>query len=202
MKIRLNVVLMAVAVAIIMTSCAKFPEADVQTAKDEVEKARAAGAESYVAEQFAAVQDSLTSAIQSLETEKSKWFPNYDNNIAKLTAIGTMSSELVVKTEERKIEIREEIQASLAQIQVLLTENNELIAGAPKGKEGTAALVQIKEELAAVQTSADEAAKMLESGELLATQDKVNITQQKATAINTELKDVISKYSQAKGKKS
>ncbi|NJN27590.1 MAG: hypothetical protein HC819_17255 [Cyclobacteriaceae bacterium] len=200
MKIRLNVILMAAAVVIMMTSCAKFPEAEVQTAKDEVEKARTAGAELYLPEQFAALQDSLNATVQSLETQKSKWFPNYDNNVAQMTTIGTTANELIVKTEERKVEIREEIQTSLAQIQTLLTENNELIAQAPKGKEGAAALVQIKEELAVVQTSADEAAKMLESGELIQTKDKVSIAQEKATAINTELKDVIAKY--GKGKKS
>ncbi len=202
MKIQLNVVLMAVAATLMLTSCAKFPEAAVQTAKDEVEKARTAGAETYIAEQFAALQDSLNSAVQALEVEKSKWFPSYDNGTAKLTAIGTMANDVIVKTEERKVEIREEIQASLAQIQVLLTENNQLIASAPKGKEGNAALVQIKEELAVVQTSAEEASKMLESGELLATQDKVSIAQQKATSINTELKEVIAKFNQARGKRS
>jgi len=202
MKIKLNVVLMAVAATLMLTSCAKFPEAAVQTAKDEVEKARTAGAEMYVADQFAALQDSLNSVVTALETQKSKWFPKYDNEVTKMTAIGTMANDVMVKTESRKVEIREEIQASLAQVQTLLTENNTLIASAPKGKEGTAALVQIKEELAAVQTSASEAEKMLETGELLATRDKVSIAEQKATAINTELKEVIAKYNQARGKKS
>lgn len=201
MKTKISAVLLITAVAMIMTGCAKYPENEVKNAQNAVENARSAGAEMYVKDQFNALQDSLNNVLLGLEQQKSKWFPNYEESLAHLTSINAMAESVVTKTELRKSEIRDEIQNTLVQIQNLLAENNQLIANAPKGKEGTEALNQIKEELSVVQTAVDEAGKMLESGDLLATQDKVNSAHQKATAINAELKDVMTKYNQARGRR-
>ena len=201
MKTKISAVLLITAVAMIMTGCAKYPENEVKNAQNAVENARSAGAEMYVKDQFNALQDSLNNVLLGLEQQKSKWLPNYEESLAHLTSINAMAESVVTKTELRKSEIRDEIQNTLVQIQNLLAENNQLIASAPKGKEGTEALNQIKEELSVVQTAVDEAGKMLESGDLLATQDKVNSAHQKATAINAELKDVMTKYNQARGRR-
>jgi PBP1b-binding outer membrane lipoprotein LpoB len=201
MKTKIYVVLLIVAFTLILTGCAKYPENEVQKAQNALESARSAGAEMYVKDQFNTLQDSLNNVLLGLEQQKSKWFPNYEESLAHLTSINAMAESVVTKTELRKSEIRDEIQNTLVQIQNLLAENNQLIANAPKGKEGTEALNQIKEELSVVQTAVDEAGKMLDSGELLATQDKVNTAHQKAAAINAELKDVIDKYNQARGRR-
>lgn len=201
MKTKISAVLLIAAVAMILTGCAKYPENEVKNAQNAVENARSAGAEMYVKDQFNALQDSLNNVLLGLEQQKSKWFPNYEESLAQLTSINSMAESVVTKTELRKSEIRDEIQNTLVQIQNLLAENNQLIASAPKGKEGTEALNQIKEELSVVQTAVDEAGKMLDSGELIATQDKVNTAHQKAAAINAELKDVIAKYNQARSRR-
>ncbi len=195
MKKQFIAVLMVVGTTVLFSGCAKFPEAEVGVAKTAIENAGAAGAEAYLADQFNALQDSLNVAMQALELQKSKWIPNYKNEIAQLAAIKPMADELIVKTEERKTEIRSEIQGALAEIQALLTENNELIAKAPKGKEGTAALTQIKEELAVVETAVTEVGTMMESGDLMTALTRAKSAQEKATSINTEMKDVMAKTS-------
>jgi chromosome segregation ATPase len=201
MKTKFYAMLLTAAITMILTGCAKYPENEVQTAQNAIEKAQSAGAEMYAKDQFSALQDSLDNALLVLEQEKSKWFSNYTESLTQLTAINSMAETVVTNTELRKSEIREEIQNTLTQIQNLLAENNQLIVNAPKGKEGSEALTQIKEELSVVQTAVDEASKMLASGELVATQDKVNTAYQKASSINAELKEVMAKYSQARSRR-
>lgn len=198
MKKQFFTVLVIVGTTVLFSGCAKFPEAEVGLAKIAIENARSAGAEVYVADQFNALQDSLNAVIQTLEIQKSKWLPNYKNEIGQLATVGSMASDVIVKTEERKTEIRSEIQTSLAQIQALLTENNDLITNAPKGKEGSAALNQIKEELLVVETAVTEAGAMMENDDLMAALVKAKSAQEKASSINTELKDAMAKYNRKK----
>ena len=80
----------------------------------------------------------------------------------------------------------------------LIEENNALLAKAPKGKEGTSALMAIKAEIAAIETSITEANTIYTAGEYLVALDKVKSANEKATAINVELTEVIAKY---KGKR-
>lgn len=202
MKTKFSSIILFFASAVLLSSCAKYPEAEVQSAKDAIAKAQTAGAEVYANDQFLALQDSLNSALIDIEEERSKFFPSYDANLTRLSTIITASDEVIAATETRKNEIREEISQTLVEIQKLLSENNDLIASAPKGKEGTEALMQIKDELSVVQTTVDEVQKMLETEELIATRDKSNSALDKATSINTELKEVIAKYNQARGKRS
>ncbi|MEZ5195784.1 MAG: hypothetical protein R2764_05130 [Bacteroidales bacterium] len=71
-----------------------------------------------------------------------------------------------------------------------------------KGKEGTSALVAIKGEIDAIETSINETSTLFASGDYLAPLDKANVAKEKAIAINSELTDVIAKYkANVKGKR-
>lgn len=182
-----------VAATIIFTSCAKAPQAEIDAAKAAMEQAKTAQADLYVEADFLAVQDSLNAVMVEIEAQSSKLFKSYGDAKEKLVVITTQAAELVAKTDVRKEEIKTEVATAEAATQALIEENNQLLAKAPKGKEGKEAIEAIKLDLTGITTSVGEVPALIASGDLLSAQTKVNAAQQKATDINTELKAVLDK---------
>ena len=83
-------------------------------------------------------------------------------------------------------------------VTALIVADKELLAKAPKGKEGKAALEAIGQEIAVVETvNTEVTAGVANNEDILTLSDKIKPAVEKAKAINTELTDVIAK----KGKK-
>jgi len=192
--------LLLIVATTMLVSCGKVPQAEIDQAKTAIEAAEASGASLYVPDAFAVVQDSMNSVLESIEVEKSKFFRNYSDAKEALVGLATMAGEVKAKSEARQEELKAEIQTKLANVQALIDEDKQLLTKAPKGKEGTAALTAIKNEITVIEGSVAEAKTMFEGGELIATVDKLNVAIEQVTAINTELNEVIAKYTKAKGK--
>lgn len=178
----------------VFTSCAKYPQAEVDATNLAIQEAVTAGAEMYLHEEFVAMQDSMNAVMVSLEEEKSKFFKNFDSQIAQLTTVTTMATDLKAKTLVRIEELKVEIQTLITETQALVDTNKVLVQTAPKGKEGKSALEAIKGEIEVIEASLAEVNTMFASGELLATIDKAKAAKEKAAAINEELNTVIAKF--------
>lgn len=187
-------ILSFVAAALVFTSCSKPPQAEMDAANAALEQAKAAQADLYLQADFLAVQDSLNAALVAIEAQKSKMFGSYGELKEKLVTISAQATELVGKTATRKEEIKGEIAAAQAEVTRLTEENTKMVEMAPKGKEGKEAIEAIKIDLAGIGVSAAEVPALVESGDLLGAQTKINAARQKATDINNELKTVLEKY--------
>jgi hypothetical protein len=184
--------------AVLFTSCAKLPQAEIDAANAAIEQAKVSGAEIYAKDNFIALKDSMKSVMENIEFENSKFFKSFSIAITDLEGVTQFAEEVKMETITRKEELKAEIQATIAEVKSLLEINNLLILDAPKGKEGTSALVAIKGELAAIETSIQEASAMMESEDYIATLDKAKAAKEKASAINAELLEVIAKYKKNK----
>lgn len=182
----------------VFTSCAKYPQAEVDATNLAIQDAVTAGAEMYLHEEFVAMQDSMNACMVSLEEEKSKFFKNFDEQKTQLTAITTMATDLKAKTLVRIEELKVEIQTLITETQALVDTNKVLVQTAPKGKEGKSALEAIKGEIEVIEASLVEVNTMFQGGELLATLDKAKAAKEKAAAINAELNEVIAKFAAKK----
>lgn len=141
--------------------------------------------------------------MATIESQKSKLFKNYSTAKEHLAGVTQFAEEVKQQAETKKEELKTEIQNTIAEVKTLIEASRQLILEAPKGKEGTSALVAIKNELNVVETSINETNSMFEKGDYLATLDKAKAAKGKATAINTELAEVIAKYkANVKNKKS
>lgn len=183
-----------VAIAIVFSGCNKLPQAEIEAAKASLEQAKTAQADLYLQDEFFALQDSLNACVVTAEAQKSKMIGNYKEIKEKLNVITTEGTGLVAKTATRKEEIKSDLASAQAEISVLLQENNQLLEVAPKGKEGKEALDAIRTDIEGINTSVSEVPVMIENGDLLNAQTKVKAAQEKAAAINTELKTVLEKY--------
>ncbi len=184
-----------------VTSCADVPQTEIDAATAAIETAKAAGAEVYVTEQYNALNDSMAVAMTSLEEQKSKFFKKYTKTVEKLTQVTAMANEVSANTEATKEAVKTEILASMEEVQTLVAQGRQLITEAPKGKEGTTALEAIKTELDVVEASITESNTMFQNGELKPSLEKVKVAKEKASSINTELTEVISKYKAAPRRK-
>ena len=97
--------LLTLAMMVIFSSCAKYPQVEVDAAKAAVESARVAGADVYFPEAFAGVLESLNAATVAVEEQKSKFFSNYDEAKVKLAEITASATQMVADTEVRKAEL-------------------------------------------------------------------------------------------------
>ena len=184
-----------------VTSCADLPQTEIDAANNAIATAQAAGAEVYVTEEYNALNDSMAVAMASLEEQKSKFFKKYTKTVEKLNNVTAMANTVAANTEATKEAVKSEILASMEEVQVLVAQGRQLITEAPKGKEGTTALQAITTELDVVEAAITESNTMFQNGELKPSLVKVKVAKEKATTINTELTEVISKYKAAPRRK-
>lgn len=190
--------LFAVTVAAMMfTSCAKAPEAELTSAKAAIEGVKAVEAERYVPAEFKALQDSLNVASLEIENQNAKFalFRSYKKATATLASVVTMAEEVKVSAETRKEEVKAEAQQALAEVTTLVTEVKDLMAKAPKGKEGKEALEAIQGDVVLVESFLAEVSTLINNGDYLTALDKVKASAEKAASLKTELEEAIAKTS-------
>lgn len=203
MKNLLKLVAFSVLV-VTLASCAKAPQAEIDAANVAIEAAKTAGADRYVPESFNAASEALKSAVTAVEEQNSKFvlFRNYDAAKTTLASVNTLAGKSVEETTAKKAALKAEVTAALAEIATVVASNKELLAKAPKGKEGKAALEAIGQEIAAVETiSTEVTAGVTNNEDILTLAGKVKPAVEKAKSINTELTDVIEKAKSKGGKK-
>ncbi|MFZ5939177.1 MAG: hypothetical protein ACOYXB_01275 [Bacteroidota bacterium] len=201
MKKNLILGLATLGLVVAMTSCSSVPQEKIDAANVAVDSAKIEGADLYLPEAFTALQDSLNVALQTVEEQKSKLFGSSAEAKAKLEAVVTLAGQVKEQTAAKKVEIKAAVETMIGEINQLILDNKALVASAPKGKEGTAALEAIKGEIAVLETSVTETAGLLESGDLLGAQNKSTATKMKAESIKAELTEVIAKYKAAAKRK-
>lgn len=181
-------------ITLILASCTKVPQAEIDAANAAIAEAEAAGADLYVHEAYVALQDSMNAVMVTIETQQSKLVKNFSTAKEQLAGVTQYAQEVKTQTEARKEEIKVEIQTLFTEVKALIDTNKVLITEAPKGKEGTTALEAIKIELTAIENTLNEANVLLAGGDYIATLDKAKVAKDKAYSINTELNQVIAKY--------
>ncbi|MCX6227067.1 MAG: hypothetical protein NTV01_20350, partial [Bacteroidia bacterium] len=156
MKIKLLSGIAIVGLALVFAGCQKYPQVEVDGAKAAVEAARAAQADKYVTSEFNALSDSLSTVLSAVESQKSKLFKNYKKEVVKLIATTEVAKTVTANAIAKKEQMKQECAATLTEIATLLTTNKEMLAKAPKGKEGKEAMMQIQTELTTIETQVND----------------------------------------------
>jgi hypothetical protein len=191
-----NKVLMGFAAVIMvafLSSCGKVPQAQIDATNAAITAAKTAEAAVYLPTEFAALQDSMKTVMASIEAQKSKLFKKFGPAKEKLDATLALANKVAANAATKKEEVKKEAGTLLADIKTLLDENKTLITKAPRGKEGAAVLDQIKTEMGTIETSVADAQGLFDKGSFMDALNKVKAAKDRATAINTELKDAIAK---------
>ncbi|MHC1780278.1 MAG: hypothetical protein AB9922_08580 [Bacteroidales bacterium] len=184
-----------VLMVVLATGCAKLPQVELDAATAALDSAKVVEANRYLADEFNALQDSLNAANVEIEAQKSKFFitRSYKAVTEKLVKITTDVEGLKARTEERKIQVRTEVQDTLVVLNNLIVEVKGLLTKAPRGKEGKAALEAIQNDITVIEATVTEINTLITNGDYLTAQDKTNASKAKAEAIKEELTAAISK---------
>jgi len=198
MKNKVLMGLAAIAMVAVLSSCGKKPQVEIDATNAAIEAAKTAEAAVYVPAEFAAVQDSMNAVMADITTQESKLFKKFGPAKEKLAATLTLANQVAANAAVKKEEVKKEVETGMTAIKAVIEENKTLMTKAPKGKEGAAVLAQMKTEMATIEASVVEAQGLYDKGTYMDALNKVKAANERATGINTELKDAIAKV---KGRK-
>ena len=178
---------------VMLSGCGKVPQEQIDAARMAIETARVAEADVYVPADFTALQDEMKAIMANIETENSKTFKNFGDAKLQLENLVTSAVKVKENAAVAKEQKGAEVQGMLAEINNLIAENKDLMTKAPKGKEGTAVLEEIRNEMTIIEAAVAEATTLFNEGKYMAARDKIKAAMENAVSINTELKDAIAK---------
>lgn len=120
--------LTVIGLAVTLVSCEKAPQAEIDLTKAVVDSAKMVGAAIYQAEAFSALEDSLSSILVKVEEESGEMLPNFDEIKTDLESVKSQAFQVVQQTETRKVEVKQEVEATIAEVITLVEQNKELVA--------------------------------------------------------------------------
>ena len=191
--------LAAIAMVAVLSSCGKKPQAEIDATNAAIAAAKTAEAAVYVPAEFTAVQDSMTAIMADITVQESKLFKKFGPAKLKLESTLALANKVAADAAAKKEEVKKEVEATLTSIKTVIEENKTLMGKAPRGKEGAAVLEQIKTEMATIEASVVESQGLYDKGSYMDALNKVKAANDRATGINTELKEAIDKV-KGKGK--
>ena len=199
MKNKVLMGLAAIAMVAFLSSCGKVPQEKIDATNAAITAAQTAEAAVYVPAAFAAVQDSMKAITAAVEVQKSKLFKKFGPISLKLDETLAAANKVAADAAVKKEEVKKEVETTMAAVKAVMVENGDLMKKAPRGKEGAAVLEAMKTDMAAIEASIVEAQGLFDKGSFMDALNKVKAANEKATGINTELKDAIEKV-KGKGK--
>jgi predicted small lipoprotein YifL len=193
MKRKILMGMAVIAMVAVLSGCGKKPQAEIDATNAAIEAAKAAEANVYLPDEFAAVQDSMNAVMAAIETKEGKLFKGMAAEKEKLTAVTVLANEVAGKVAARKEEVKTEAETLLNDIKTVLDENTKLVPKLPKGKEGAAVIEQIKADLANVDAAVAEAQGSYDNGAFMDALNKIKAAKEKADGLNAESKEALTK---------
>lgn len=183
-------------VLLVAAGCQKAPQAQLDLAKAVLDSARTVQADRYLAAEFNAIQDTLNAAVATIEEMKSvsALKRNYKGAIAQLESVKTNAESLIANVAAKKEEVKKEAEGLVGELTTLVSEAKDLLAKAPKGKEGKAALEAIQQDITVIENTLAEAPGIVAKGDFLTAKDKLAAAKEKVLSIKAELQAAIDKY--------
>jgi len=193
MKNKILMGLTAIAMVAILASCGKKPQVEIDATNAAIEAAKAAEANVYLPDEFAAVQDSMNAIMTDIEAQEGKLFKKFGDAKEKLASASALANELASKVAAKKEEVKAEAETLLNDIKTVLAENSKLVPKLPRGKEGAAVIEQIKTDLSNVDAAVAEAQTAYDNGAFMDALNKIKAAKAKADGLNEEIKEALTK---------
>lgn len=198
----MRALMFGLASALLLTvGCAKAPTDKLAEAEKAVNEAKAAGAPTYMAEDFAKLEGMLTNAKNEIAAQDAKFalLRDYAKAEQLLASAKTDAARVTTETGKKKEEAKAAaVQAQQAAQEAVKTAQD-LVAKAPAGKD-RAALEAIKADASGLTASLSEVQTALDGGDYPAAQTKAKAIQEKAQAITNEIESALATVG-SKGKK-
>jgi len=188
MKNRFLVSFVVISFVVLLSGCAKVPQAELDAVNAAIEDARTNGADVYLPGEYASLQDSMNVINQLVEEQKGKLFKSYKVVKAKVATLTAAAATVKGNVETKKVEVKAEIDALTVEVTGLVATAKAYVAKAPRGKEGAAAVDAINTEVGNIETGlTQEIPAKLTAGDLMGALDWLKATKEKVNGIIAEL---------------
>lgn len=186
---------LGIVMLLFVMGCKEPPTQLLADADAAMQTAQTAEANRYAADLFNAAKDSLSAAQAEVEQQNSKFalLRNYDRAAALLNSAVAAFNSAKDAAATNKETVKAEAETLIAQVTTKIEDAKKLMAKAPKGKEGKAALEMIQGDINAVESGLSEAQTALSGGDFLTARDKVQAAASKIDSVIGELESAIGK---------
>jgi len=186
---RLAMIFAAVALLAALVGCSKPPEAEMQRASSAMEAARAAEAETYVADSFRNASDTLNAATAAKQEQDSKFalFRSYGKSKEMFVKAEEMFNNVSTEAVAEKERVRVEVTQMLFDAKAVFDSATAALAKAPRGKGSKADIELIKGDLATVQTQIADAEADITATKYMVAKGKIESLVSKTRAIIDEI---------------
>ncbi len=192
MKTGFKLLALGVFAVFLLASCSK-PQQAMDEAKAAVEAAKNEGADVYAAEELKALEDSLTAAMDEVETQGQKFFKKYGSSKEMLAKVKTDAEALKASLPERKEQAKAEAMAMMEEAKAALEEAKALLEKAPKGKGTKADIDAYIADLKGLEDSLIDVQGTIDGGDYLGALDSAKTIKEKATSISDQINLAIEK---------
>ena len=184
---------LVVAVALSVGACAKPPVEALEAARVALDAAQVGEADRYVSDLYLAAADSFSLAQTEIETQnaKSAFTRNYDHASSLLTYVSETAAAAQAQVAERKEAVRVANEALFTEVDAAIVSANDLMKKAPRGKDGAAALAQIRADLDLVGPAVEEARAAQAAGDFIRARDVAQSAIERVNGLIAELNTAI-----------
>ena len=185
---KISVLLLALTLTAGLTACSKPPAEEIAATKTAVDAVVAEGAEKYAPEEYKALQDAMTAAMEEVKAQEGKMFGGKYDKAKELlaqvqTSAATVKETAVAAREAMATEVVTVKEAAVAGVAGLQS----LVAAAPVGKGSEADLEAIRADVAGLETSLQEIQPLIDAGDFAGAKEKADAIQAKVAEITAEI---------------
>jgi hypothetical protein len=200
MLTRVSSILVALAIALLVTGCAKAPQEELKTSEDALANAQLAEAQDYAPASYQQAMDSLNAAKVEIQNQDSKFalFRGYGRAKELLAAAARLGGQAVTDAQAAKERVRLEDSTLISQVDGLLVTAKDALAKAPKGKGTKADLELIASDLASVEAAQVAALADFNAGKFLVAKPKLESV---ISGLNRIVSDIEAAKAKASGKR-
>jgi hypothetical protein len=184
--------------------CAKPPAAEVDAARQAVDAAKAAEAETYAPEDLARVQDAMKRLDAELAAQEERFalMRSYDKAKEIATEVQTTSDQAKANAASAREAARAAATQSIADTRALVLEVQDMLAKAPTGKGAEADLAALKADLEGAGLALDEADRALQAGKFRDAETGANAAKMTVEQVRSEIEAAIAARESARKRRS
>lgn len=187
---------------ILAVGCSQAPNDKLGEAEKAVMDAKLAGAQAYVAEDYAKLEGMLNNAKTEMADQNAKFglFRDYGKTEQLLASVTAEVPKLIEETAKKKEEAKEAALKAHEAAKEAVKKTQALVARAPVGKD-RAAVEAIKNDAKALTASLNEVQMAMDTEDYLTAQAKAKAVQDKSLALSSEVRGALAKVGGAKAAK-
>ena len=183
---------LGIVVVFLFASCSK-PQQAIDEAQAAMDAAKNEGADIYAAEELKALEDSMASAMDEVETQGKKFFKSYGDAKDSLAQLKADADALKASIPERKEKAKNDAIAMMEEAQAAVAEAKVLLEKAPRGKGTRADIEAFTADLKGMEDSIVSVQEMIDSGDYFGALDSARAIKEKAASISEEITKAIEK---------